>query len=386
MTLPSITTLLPTTYVNVNDIQIPSGLHLADPSFHIPSTIDILVGAEIFWSVIGTNRISLGRNKPSLFETKLGWLVSGTIASDNYNNKHNSICMLSNDVDFDLSRFWELDSISSKHDFSPEERACEKHFVETTKRNPDGRFIVSLPLKESPAVLGESYRIAERRFLSLERRLDRDPIMKQLYVDFMKEYLTLGHMSESQLNRNISCYLPHHGVLRESSSTTKLRVVFDASAATSSGKSLNDILRVGPTLQDDLLSILLRFRQHKYVVTADIEKMYRQTEVYAQQRSLQQILWRFDPSQSIKRYQLNTVTYGTASAPYLSTRCLHQLGKESTNADIRRAICHDFYVDDFLSGHKTVEETVSLCHGVRNTLKSGSKDQNVGDSALCLLG
>ena len=50
-----------------------------------------------------------------------------------------------------------------------------EHVVETTKRNPNGRFIVSLSLKKSATVLGESYRIAELGFLSLEHRLDRDP-------------------------------------------------------------------------------------------------------------------------------------------------------------------------------------------------------------------
>ncbi|XP_045455426.1 uncharacterized protein LOC123665124 [Melitaea cinxia] len=368
--LPTITTLIPSTYVNLSNIQIPSGVALADPSFHIPSVIDILVGAEIFWNVIGTNRINLGKNKPTLFETKLGWLVSGSIIDKHYDNDQQPICMLSNNLEFDLTRFWELDSVSSKHIFSPEERACEEHFVKTTKRKADGRFVVTLPLKESPTILGDSYHLAERRFLSLERRLDRDTTMKQLYMEFMKEYLALGHMTESQTNGTVSCYLPHHGVLRESSSTTKLRVVFDASAVTTSGVSLNDILRVGPTLQDDLLSILLRFRQHKYVVTADIEKMYRQTEVCEHQRALQQILWRFHPSHPIKRYQLNTVTYGTSSASFLATRCLHQLGRESADPDIKRAICKDFYVDDFLSGHNTITETILLCQGVSRALTS----------------
>lgn len=174
---------------------------------------------------------------------------------------------------------------------SPEEKACEEHFTKTTKRKPDGRFIVSLPLKEAPEVLGDSFAMAKQRFLSLELRLEKDPHMKKLYVDFMKEYIESAHMSESSHSSGEkTCYLPHHGVLKESSSTTKLRVVFDASAATTSGKSLNDILRVGPTIQDDLLSIPLRFRQHKHVVTADVEKMFRQTEIFKQQRGLQQIL------------------------------------------------------------------------------------------------
>ena len=74
-------------------------------------------------------------------------------------------------------------------------------------------------------------------------------------------------------------YLPHHTVFKQSSLTTKLRVVFDGSSKTTNGLSLNDILLVGPNVQQDLFSILLRFRIHKYVLIADIEKMYRQIRV-----------------------------------------------------------------------------------------------------------
>lgn len=78
----------------------------------------------------------------------------------------------------------------------------------------------------------------------------------------------------SQVTNNddteVIIYLPHHAVTKQDSPTTKLRVVFDASSATSSGISLNDILRVGLTVQQDLLDILLRFRQHDYVLTVDI--------------------------------------------------------------------------------------------------------------------
>lgn len=82
------------------------------------------------------------------------------------------------------------------------------------------------PLKESPDVLGDSYNMAKRRFLSLERRLARDSHLKQLYVDFIDEYINLGHMFEynnQSADSSFSNYLPHHGVLKESSSTTKLR-------------------------------------------------------------------------------------------------------------------------------------------------------------------
>jgi len=70
--------------------------------------------------------------------------------------------------------------------------------------------------------------------------------------------------------------LPHHAVLRQDSSTTKLPVVFDASAKSSTRVSLNNILMVGPTVQQDHILTLLSFRLYRHTLTADITKMYRQ--------------------------------------------------------------------------------------------------------------
>ncbi|XP_050684778.1 uncharacterized protein LOC126979511 isoform X3 [Leptidea sinapis] len=282
--------------------------------------------------------------------------------------------MFSDNTLSDLSRFWELDTISSKHKLTPEEKRCEQIFADTTYRESDGRFVVTLPLKEPPTILGDSYNMARHRFISLERRLQKNPILQKLYFDFMREYIELGHMTEINSfdwnSTEPSYYLPHHGVMKESSSTTKLRVVFDASAVTTSGKSFNDIQMIGATLQDDLQSILLRFRQHRIAVSADIQQFYRQHLVTSPQRCLQQILWRESPRTPLKTYVLNTVTYGTASAPFLATRCLLQLAHDCNNKAIQFTIEHDFYVDDYLSGSSSVEEAIHQCREVIAVLQS----------------
>lgn len=98
--------------------------------------------------------------------------------------------------------------------------------------------------------------------------------------------------------------------------------------ASTSGLSLNDLQMIGSAIQGDLIAILLRFRENRYVACADIEKMYRQVLIEDDERDYQLILWRDDPSKPLMVYQLNTVTYGTASAPFLSCRCLKQLAQE----------------------------------------------------------
>lgn len=142
----------------------------------------------------------------------------------------------------------------------------------------------------------------------------------------MNEYIKLNHMTKIKQENDVGYFIPHHGVIKEDTTTTKLRVVFDASAKTTSGYSFNDLQIVDPVIQPNLFDTLIRFRKYKYVVCADMEKMYRMCLVNEQQRNLQQIVWRENPNQPLDIYQLNTITYGTASAPFMAIRCLHQLG------------------------------------------------------------
>ncbi|KAI8440876.1 hypothetical protein MSG28_009178 [Choristoneura fumiferana] len=379
--LPNIATLC-NNQVSVPKLNIPTQVVLADPEYFNPSSIDILLGADIFWDLLEHGQIRLGPSCPILQHTKLGYVVSGPTSglTNSYPNSLNTIisCNLiaDNTVQEQLAKFWSLEEVpdNSKLVYSTEERLCENNFVENYSRMPDGRFSVAVPLKRPESSLGDSFERAKQCFLSLERRLHKQPQLKQMYTDFMSEYIELGHMSETQFNIQAdihSFFLPHHGVLRDNSTTTKLRVVFNASAVTSSGVSYNDLQMIGPTIQSDLLSILLRFRHYSYVLTGDIEKMYRQVLIHENQRHLQQILWREDPNQDLKLYKLNTVTYGTASAPFLAVRSLKQLALECNELQISQIISDDFYVDDLVTGSQTKEQLQKIKERVCQVLSTG---------------
>lgn len=397
--LPSLTGVLPCREVDISDLNIPDDICLADPTFYKPSEVDLLIGADLFWDLVGSQTIRLGIGKPVLCQTVLGWIVSGPVT---YNNGKSSdiVCNFTqsdsssvdsfNKIQTDLVKFWNLEEVNSQSsNYFPEEKLCEEYFIKNTTRLDSGHFCVRIPLKQSPSVLGESFQRASKCLSSLERRLKSKPEFSKLYCDFMSEYETLGHMTEIRHCDSPNGYfIPHHGVLRESSTTTKLRVVFNASCVTSSGFSFNDVQMVGPTVQDDLLSILLRFRQHQFVLSADVAKMYRCIFVHPSDRYLQQILWRDNVSDPVKVYKLNTVTYGTASAPFLATRCLKQVGLDYRNEAIKTSsssvgkscsgnrdriadvIIHDFYVDDLLTGADDVNELEFIRTEVTNALAS----------------
>ncbi|XP_070072135.1 uncharacterized protein [Drosophila takahashii] len=125
---------------------------------------------------------------------------------------------------------------------SKEELECEDHLIKNFYRLPSGAYSVRLPLKQHGKALRDSYTQAHRRFLNLERKLQRNPHLKRQYVAFIKEYLELNHMSRVSPEAVVPCkyFLLHHCILKEDSTTTKLRVVFDGSALASSGSSLNE--------------------------------------------------------------------------------------------------------------------------------------------------
>ncbi|XP_060531501.1 uncharacterized protein LOC132705087 [Cylas formicarius] len=370
LVIPQITGELPNCYFDPIQLEIQSHCQLADPKFHEPGQVDLLIGADTFWDLLDNEKISLGSHKPILHNSRLGWFISGPLGISTPNH---SFCHLSTlDVQKQLAKFWEIEELSCEPILSDEKFQAEGHFSDNFKRGSNGRFTVAIPLKKSSEVLGDSKLQATNQFLQLERKLSKNPKLKAMYTDFMTEYHDLGLMSIfSSSNFKPTYYSPHHGVLKEDSSTTKLRVVFNSSVPSSSGVSYNSIQMVEPVVQEDLVSIMLRFRQDQYIISADICKMYRQILVQEEFHPLQLILWRADPMYELQTFSLNTVTYGTASAPFLATRCLKQLAieYESLNHHASRVISKDFYVDDLLSGADSFEEAVRLCQEVSSILK-----------------
>lgn len=376
--LPEITENLPNVKLEVSSLDIPVNLKLADPTFYLPGKIDMIIGADLFWRLICNGQHVLGNNKPVMQKTRLGWIVSGPLESSKLKSVFcNFTRNFEADINSQLSRFWEIEECNITKALSPEELSCENHFTENVRRLPNGRFVVALPLKDSVNKLGDSYTQAKNRFLNLEKnRLQKDNKFKELYCNFMKEYLELGHMKKiiPDLNsKQVAYYLPHHGVLRENSLTTKLRTVFDASAPSTSGYSLNHLLMNGPILQENLFSILIRFRQHSIVVTADIEKMYRNVNISEEYLPLQRIVWRNNPDEPLETYELQTVTYGTTAGSYLAIRCLFDLAalNEQNFPELAAIIRSDFYVDDVLTGSETAQEVLRICNGISNILQQG---------------
>ncbi|XP_058817243.1 uncharacterized protein LOC131680544 [Topomyia yanbarensis] len=372
LVVSKITTSLPIVELNIQTWSIPAGIDLADPSFNVPDEIQMIIGAELFFDLIKEGRMRLGNAIPTLIDTHFGWIVSGTVPTNI--QKRSQTCQLNlcnEELNRTLTKFWELETCREAPARTATEQAVEDYFKRTVIRSDNGRYIVRLPFNNMKSQLGDSLATAQRRFDKLLRTFIDDE-KRSRYTGFMTEYLALGHMVEVEDRPVDGYFLPHHAVYKESSSTTKIRVVFDASAKTSTGISLNDALEVGPTVQSDLISIILRFRSHQVVLTADIPKMHRQVQIHDDDRKYQRIV-RLNSERNAAIFELTTVTYGCSSAPYLATRVLLQLatdeGHELPLAS--RVIEQDSYIDDFLTGGKTPADVIAIYEQLTEMLKRG---------------
>ncbi|XP_039448363.1 uncharacterized protein LOC120427553 [Culex pipiens pallens] len=272
---------IPSARIETAAWHIPSDVFLADPKFSEPHEIDLVMASNYVWNLLRTDRVKLANGTVTLRETDLGWIVTGMYDSFQQLScqvVHSNIT-LKDHLNNAIEKFWLVEELADKQLQTNEEQEVEEHFRGTRGRDESGRFVVQLPFKDTVLELGDNRVQALRRFNLLERRLTRNPELREQYTAFVEEYEALGHCKEIYEQQDPpevrKYYLPHHAVLKPSSSSTKLRVVFDASAKADK-YSLNDVLKLGPTVQNDLFSIVLRFRRHPVALTADVVKIYRQ--------------------------------------------------------------------------------------------------------------
>ena len=347
-------------------VEIPANLPLADPQFHLPRTVDILVCSGTTMTLFSIGQIKLSRDNCDLCvqKTQLGWVVVGGVNDAPVTQVSCNLLEL-NRI---LTKFWEVEECLGEIARSREDIRCEEHYAKHTTRNHEGRYVVRLPFKTEEVDLGDSKSQALRRFSSLQRRFRSHVQLQNEYTQVIQDYIDKGHATRIERENPQGYFLPHHAVLKPTSTTTKVRVVFDASAKTDKGHSLNQMLLTGPSIQPKLFAHLLYIRTPRFVVMADIEQMYRQVILDPRDRRYQQILWQFHDG--VQVFELNTVT---SAAPYLAIRTLHRLADDEGDSFPRASIAvkENFYVDDFFYGADTVEEVGQMRDEVIELLRRG---------------
>ena len=215
------------------------------------------------------------------------------------------------------------------------------------------------------AKLGESREQAVHRFVSFERSIHAkgqfEEVEKVIDEYFVSKHAEPVPQADLQKPPSEVFYLHIHVLRKETSSTTKVQAVFDASAKTSTGVSLNDILLVGPTVHSPLVDVLIRFRSHRIALIADVSHMYRAVRLSDADKDLHRFVWQKNPADPLMDFRMTRVTFGVSSS---SNMCVKQNALDFS-MEHPNAVEESFYVDDCLSGSDSPEEAVELHHEVQ---------------------
>jgi hypothetical protein len=340
-----------------------NGLELADSDYLGGELeIDVLVGSDHYWEVV-TGRIIRGTSGPAAVETKLGWVLSGPVegiaqetTAINFVSTHSlrvDAFTEQQSLEEGLKRFWELESLGILKD----EQSVYDTFTQQISFK-QGRYEVHLPWKESHPLLPDNYELCRKRLNGLLRKLNQDPGQLRQYDAVIRDQLRQGVVEvvsdPTIFEEGRVHYLPHHAVVRHDKQTTKLRVVYDASAK-ADGPSLNDCLYTGPNFGQSILDILLRFRLHRVALVGDVEKAFLMVSVADCDRDVLRFLWIKDvrePQPEVTIMRFTRVVFGVSASPFLLNATIdHHIKKYSTLdqpfvSKFRRSI----YVDDLTAG------------------------------------
>lgn len=349
----------------VADIPEEKIVNLQMPS----AKVDILIGVgDLFKFLKGNPRLydSFG-----ILPTSFGDIICGEVPrkSEAVISCHSASVEELNHL---MQKLWTVESLpdDNKTAYTSSELAAIKFATENLCYDPKKKnYTVRLTFKEKP-VLVNNISQAKQRFYQLERKLLKQKEECQAYCDAIQEFYDNGDIEEVPLHeidmKDEVYYLPHRGVFKWDRETTKCRIVFDASAKTLNGRSLNSYLHAGPALQPNIAHILIRNRMNKICVISDISRMYMQIHVHSEDRNYLRFLWRPPGSnEPFKVLRFTKLIFGATDAPFLSMfvvreHCATYSQSKPDFAVVAKKVTEDSYVDDLITSAKTTEEGTDL--------------------------
>ena len=336
--------------------------------------VDVLIGLDAYWKLMTGEMKFLSQDLVAQ-KSVFGWVLSGCVPvakTDGFsqiNVSHQLFC--AGIPEESLKTFWDLESIGISDKQVPvvdpvlSEFNKEVQFVE-------GRYMVSLPWKseEAKQSLLDNEDLARARLGSLDRRFSKDPDLGGRYHSVFCEMMREGVIEEvpvEELNGSHPVfYLPHHPVVKESSLTTKVRPVFDASAKGRNGVSLNDCMNTGPSFIPDLPGILMRFRRWKVALIADVTKAFLQIRVRQEDQDVHRFLW--NDKGVIRVMRFSRVPFGNKSSPFLLNATVKYHLAQCEHSLVNDELSENLYMDDWLSGCDDESEACGMLKGAHEIM------------------
>ena len=380
--------------INVNPPHITaeqkaSWKHVSDLNIHDYKNVEIklLLGANVLEAILQEEARVGAPGQPVAVKTAFGWTLTGTIRGLVPGRHREVMFIRKSAVDPELSlaveEWWTTESfgvkVEQKSAKSREDERAEKIMEETTKL-VDGRYETGLIWRKEGVQLPNNRAMAVQRLQGLERALLRQPVKATRYQAIIQSYLDLGFARKLTSEELVQYhprrwFLPHHPVSNPNK-PGKLRLVFDA-AASFRGTSLNSELLSGPDMLLSLPGVLLRFREERVALVGDIEQMYHQVRVIAEDQASLSFLWReMHQEKPPDTYTMLVTIFGAKCSPASANYVLRRTAVEhATGSDVCTraldAVHRNFYMDDFLKSEKSVEAAKAIRREVTDLVSKG---------------
>ena len=355
--------------------------HLQDipfPKLANRKKIDVLLGTDNYHLMYPEKEVVGGVGEPCARLCPLGWTAVGRINMEKTGADHNtSLCHTfrmqqfgevtpsveqSDDLNAMLKRFWDLETmgITPPKPAMTSDESVAWHKVSQSIKFENDHYVVAVPWRNERPSLPNNRSLAERRLESTERKLEKNPEIADSYQKVIKEYLEkkyIRRVSPDEPTPPEEWLLPHFPVVRADRSTTKTRIVFDASAKFQ-GKSLNSEALPGPKLQADMFSILVRFRKELVALVGDVSQMYHQLALTVEDRPLHRFLWRnMDQSKEPEVYEFLRYVFGGCYCPFCAQYVWqkHADDHQTEYPLAAEAVKNSCYIDDLMPSVETLE-------------------------------
>ena len=272
--------------------------HLEGLPFHKLGSrpiVDILIGLDCAELHFSFKDVRGKPGQPVARLTPLGWTCIGAIEDEQHDSITTNFVRTYfvvgqtdlNKVNATLRKFWEIDSSGTENPpvlTSEDEAILQK--AQQSIRFVNGHYKIAIPWKQDKVILPDNYSMALSWLQSLEKCLAKNPEVAKTYQEVIDKHLEKGYIREvDNLEKPITTwYLPHFAVVKTDRPSTKMRIVYDASARYC-GVCLNDVIHQGPKLQQELFNVLMRFRRYPVALVCDIAEMYLRKELYPEDKS-----------------------------------------------------------------------------------------------------
>jgi hypothetical protein len=276
-----------------------------------------------------------------------------------------------------LEKFWKLESIGIVSEENSSHSNYLRDYQEKCITFKEGRYSAMLPWKPDHPTLPTNYNIAKRRTQNTIYRLKQQPEMLKKYGEIINEQEKRGFIEKvpnAEIPSRNAHYIPHHGVKKEST-TTPIRIVYDCSCKQSRDlPSLNDCLESTPPVLNDLTSILIRFRQHKYAVSTDIEKAFLHVQLEEKDRDFTRFLWLSNPGDAyspLTTYRFKSVLFCATCSPFILSATILKHLEENKNIWVSDILKRDLYVDNILSSFPVESDILKFFRHTRDIMSDG---------------